>query len=292
ERARPDRARRRRARPAHRAGGGPSAGHPLARRADGGAARPQRLGLLEAGRRRVRRRRAHQRRGPHRGLAGPQPGHVRPEPHRCPRHHLPRRSDAVRGGGVGAGARRPRPAGAPVCGAARQVAGTRAVRRRLHRPGRARAAGRGVDDRGLLAAAPGDRPAAARRADDGPAHARSAAVDGDLADGLGHRRRRPVRRDLDRRGARRRRRGLRAGERGAGRRRVADAAADRRPVARGHARLPGREHAGAVRRTGRGGRLPVPQPVRPDADLPGVRRPVGRGRAGARRSGVLAARPV
>ena len=61
-------------------------------------------------------------------------------------------------------------------------------------------------DGGLLAAAAGGRPRAARGADHRAAHPRPAAVDGDLADGVGRGRGRPVRRHLGRRRGRRHRR--------------------------------------------------------------------------------------
>ncbi len=73
-----------------------------------------------------------------------------------------------------------------------QVAGAGGVRQRLRRPRRAGPVPRRPGDGGLLAAAAGGRPRAARGADDRAAHPRPAALDGHLADGVGRGRRRPV----------------------------------------------------------------------------------------------------
>ena len=108
-----------------------------ARRADARAAGAQRVGVLPH-RGRVRRR-AHQRRGPPRGLDGAEPGDVRAQPDRRARHRVPRRPDAGGRDRVGHGAGGAGAAGPPLGRARRQVAGARRVRRRLRRPRRPRA---------------------------------------------------------------------------------------------------------------------------------------------------------
>ena len=99
------------------------------------------------------------------------------------------------------------------------------VRRRFRGSGRAGPVPHRADHRRLLAAAAGDRAGAAGRSDGGAAHPGSAAVHRGLADGVGDRGGRAVRRDLDRGRGGCGRRGAGERERGAGRHGFPDAAA-------------------------------------------------------------------
>ena len=120
-------------------------------------------------------------------------------------HRVPRRPHAGRRDRVGHRAGGAGPAGPPVRRAARQVAGAGGLRQRLRRrsPGWPSASSSGSTV-GYWPPQPVDRPRAARGADDRAAHPRPAAVHRHLADGVGRRRGRPVRRHLDRRRGRRR----------------------------------------------------------------------------------------
>ncbi|CAA9477932.1 MAG: ABC-type transport system involved in multi-copper enzyme maturation, permease component, partial [uncultured Solirubrobacteraceae bacterium] len=242
-------------------------------RADGGrgahrrAAGVERLGVLPAGGGID----AHQRRGQACRFASAEPRDVRLQPDRCARHRVPRRADALRGDGIRHRAGRAGSADPSLGLPARQMAGAGDLRQRLHRPRRAGRVPGGPGDGRLLATGAGDRAGAARCADQRAADPQPPALNGHLADGVGRGRGRLVRRHLGRRCRRWHRRGAGQRRRRARRHRLADAPAHGRPVARGHARLPGPGRAGAG-----GSRFSVPQ--RRAADLRLSR--VGRGMGG------------
>ncbi|CAA9554811.1 MAG: ABC-type transport system involved in multi-copper enzyme maturation, permease component, partial [uncultured Thermoleophilia bacterium] len=275
---------------AHPARGVPPARAAGARRADGRAARAQRLGVLPPGGRVLRVQHAHERRGPAGGLPAAQPRDVRLQPDGRAGDRLPRRAHAVGRDGVGHRARGARPPRPSLRGAAGQVARARGLRQRLHRARRAGAVRRRLGDRGLLATAAGGRPRAARGADHRAAHPRGPALDRRLADGVGRGRGRPLRRHLGRR--RGGRRGRLARQRGPRARRhgLAGPAAHRRPVARRDARLPGpfADHRLLRRRRG----LPVPEHGAADGGLPRLGGAVGGDDLGAGRGVVPAQGPV
>ena len=234
---------------------------------------------------------AHQRRGAAGGLHGAQPRDVRPEPDRRARHGVPgraRRWPARSSRGWRCRCWRGRSA-ARRCWSASGWASWPSAAASSSWPGSPSSSSSGSTV-GYWPPDPVGRSRAARGADDRAAHPRPAAVHRHLADGVGHRRRRPVRCHLDR---------------GRGRRASARRSATTawpgsatcpgcccRPTACGAARCtPSRTRAcWPVQRGVRG--PPVPEPVAAHRRLPRVGRAVGRPRARARGHGVPAPRPV